>query len=309
MNLIVKSVFGSHLYGTNNADSDMDYKGIYLPTEEECYLNNISKSLNYSSGNDNSKNTKDDVDEEIYSLQYFMRLAARGEMIVLDMLHTPDNLVIEDSAMWRILQSKRSMFYSKSLHGYLGYIKVQTNKYGIKGSRLKALENLKIFLSNQNPEMRLSDVWDQLPINDYSMYIENPVRQDIPMYECCGKKFHNSVSVSYAYNCILRTYNSYGERAKKAMNNEGIDWKAVSHAFRAGYQLLEIYRTGDLKYPLDSAKYLRDIKEGRLHYQNDKLGEKLEDILVAVNKAAENSGLPKKIDVNKLNNFILECYR
>jgi predicted nucleotidyltransferase len=35
MNLIVKTIFGSRLYGTNNEESDLDYKGIYLPTKEE----------------------------------------------------------------------------------------------------------------------------------------------------------------------------------------------------------------------------------------------------------------------------------
>ena len=87
------------------------------------------------------------------------------------------------------------------------------------------------------------------------------------MYECCGKKFHNTVCISYALECVTRVYDNYGKRAVMAKNNEGIDWKAVSHAFRAGYQLLEIYRTGDLKYPLESAEYLRDMKEGKLHPQ------------------------------------------
>ena len=43
MNLIVKSIFGSHLYGTNTENSDTDYKGIYLPSKNDCYLNNVKK--------------------------------------------------------------------------------------------------------------------------------------------------------------------------------------------------------------------------------------------------------------------------
>ena len=31
MQTIMKSLYGSHLYGTNTADSDLDYKGVFLP--------------------------------------------------------------------------------------------------------------------------------------------------------------------------------------------------------------------------------------------------------------------------------------
>ena len=31
-NIIVKIKFGSHLYGTDNEKSDLDYKGIFLPS-------------------------------------------------------------------------------------------------------------------------------------------------------------------------------------------------------------------------------------------------------------------------------------
>jgi len=34
MNLIVKSVFGSILYGTNDENSDHDYKGVFIPTKQ-----------------------------------------------------------------------------------------------------------------------------------------------------------------------------------------------------------------------------------------------------------------------------------
>lgn len=38
MDLIVKMKFGSHLYGTNTEDSDVDYKGVFLPSKKEILL-------------------------------------------------------------------------------------------------------------------------------------------------------------------------------------------------------------------------------------------------------------------------------
>ena len=50
MKIIVKMKFGAHLYGTATPDSDMDYKGIFLPTKEELLLGRVPKSYNYSTG-------------------------------------------------------------------------------------------------------------------------------------------------------------------------------------------------------------------------------------------------------------------
>lgn len=78
---ICKILFGSYLYGTNNENSDKDYKGIFLPDWKGCVLNKIPNSFNFTTGSNDSKNSKDDVDEEIYSLQYFIKLACEGQTV------------------------------------------------------------------------------------------------------------------------------------------------------------------------------------------------------------------------------------
>ena len=56
IDIVVKMKFGSHLYGTATPKSDIDYKGVYLPSREEILLGKIPKCHSYSSGNDMSKN-------------------------------------------------------------------------------------------------------------------------------------------------------------------------------------------------------------------------------------------------------------
>ena len=74
-NLIVKMFFGSHLYGTDTINSDKDYKGIYLPSKHDVLLNRVNKCYSESTGGNNSKNTSEDVDIEIYSQAlYFVGL-------------------------------------------------------------------------------------------------------------------------------------------------------------------------------------------------------------------------------------------
>ena len=76
LNVIMKTKFGSHLYGTNTPDSDLDIKGIYMPTEEQIFLGRFGKSNTYNvKVSDGSKNTSEDMDIEMYSLHYFIKLA------------------------------------------------------------------------------------------------------------------------------------------------------------------------------------------------------------------------------------------
>jgi predicted nucleotidyltransferase len=305
---IVKMIFGSHLYGTNSENSDTDYKGLYRPSLRDCLLDRIPKSIHTSTGDPFSKNTKDDIDEEMYSLQYFMKLAINGEMIVIDMIHAPDSMIIESNSIWDKLRLHKGMFYSKNLCGYLGYIRKQTAKYGVKGSRINVLKSLLDILKKYVPEQKLSSIWNELPITEYSFFVENPKDDRFKLYECCGKKLQENITIGYAIDIVETTHKRYGDRAHQASMNEGIDWKAVSHAFRAGHQLLEIYTTNDLKFPLKNSEYIRDIKLGKLHYTNDHIQEKLEELLFEVEELSKNSRLPEKINRDKLDKFILDCY-
>jgi len=308
MNIIVKMIFGSHLYGTHTDRSDRDYKGICLPILPECVLGRIPKAITTHTRSGPGKNSADDVDTEFFSLQYFMTLAINGEMIVIDMLHAPRETLVESSATWGQLQANRSKFYSKNLAGYLRYVREQTAKYSIKGSRLKALEDLLSVLNSFDESERLLVAWESLPINEYCFYIENPKETRWRHYQCCGKQLDETISIATAKKMIQIHYNRYGERAQIAKRNEGIDWKAVSHAFRAGLQLKEIYSTGDLHYPLKDAKFIRDVKVGAYHYMNDGLGEKLDSMLIEIEELAAKSSFPDRVDSSWSDTFVLNQY-
>jgi DnaJ-domain-containing protein 1 len=113
----------------------------------------------------------------------------------------------------------------------------------------------------------------------------------------------------YARDCIQKFYDSYGERARQAERNEGIDWKAVSHAFRAGYQLKEIYETGDLKYPLKDAQYILEIKQGKYHYQNDNIAERLESLIAGIESLCAASKYPDKADREFWDEWLVSLYK
>lgn len=319
MKTIVKAYFGSHLYGTSTPESDVDFKEIYVPHARDILTGNVKEHMSKNTNNTSSKNTKDDVDHELYSLKYFFKLAADGETVALDMLHTPQSLVVKSDLpdVWKYIQDNRSRFYTTNMKSYLGYVRKQASKYGVKGSRLAVLRQA-LKRSNEwgryfdnGAVIRLSHMKNVLPIGEFASWVEteNEKTGKQTFYNLLDRKFQDTLT-NKEFNAILvKLEENYGERARKAEANEGIDWKALSHACRGGLQLLEIYKTGDLVYPLQDAPFILDVKLGKHTFKT--VQEFLEDIVDQVEHASEQAsknGMQQKVDMSFWDDFLEQVY-
>ena len=300
--------FGSHLYGTVTEDSDLDFKGIFLPTEKQILLNHIPKCYSFTTKETNeAKNTKDDVDNEIYSLHYFLDLACSGQTVALDMLHAPPEVIIEETAIWRFIINERKRFYTKNLNAFVGYARKQAAKYGIKGSRLNETKTVINYLDKFDSDWKMLEIWDSLPLGEHIKFAQNPVTNQIE-YEVCGRKVQSTATVGYCKEVFTKYYNNYGERAKKAARNEGIDWKAVSHALRAAYQTRQILTEGTITFPLKEADYLIKVKKGKLHYLKE-VAPNLEVLMTEIEELSVASQLPEKTNRKYWDDFLIKVLR
>ncbi|CAH1486836.1 nucleotidyltransferase [Escherichia phage UGJNEcP2] len=319
MKTIMKGYFGSHLYGTSTPESDVDFKEIYVPHARDILTGNVKEHMSKNTNNTSSKNTKDDVDHELYSLKYFFKLAADGETVALDMLHTPPSLVVKSDLpdVWKYIQDNRSRFYTTNMKSYLGYVRKQASKYGVKGSRLAVLRQA-LKRSNEwgqyfdnGAVIRLSHMKNVLPVGEFASWVEteNEKTGKQTFYNLLDRKFQDTLT-NKEFNAILvKLEENYGERARKAEANEGIDWKALSHACRGGLQLLEIYKTGDLVYPLQDAPFILNVKLGKHTFKT--VQEFLEDIVVQVEHASEQAaknGMQQKVDMSFWDDFLEQVY-
>jgi len=293
--IVVHMMFGSHLYGTNNDDSDVDYKGVFLPAYEDILLSRVNKSYSFNTKTGNDKNTSEDIDSEIYSLHYFIKLAIEGQTVALDMLHAPYDMIIEHSTIWDLIVANRDKFYTKNLKAFIGYARRQAAKYGIKGSRLNtAREVLDFIRSKYLYYERLSELWDELPLIEHVHKLRN-VKNDLREYQVCGKKFQETARISYVVPILESFVDSYGERARQAANNENIDWKAVSHAIRAAYQVRELLTENTITFPLKNAKFIKEVKEGKHDYTTI-VAPHLESVMDEVEDLSLKSNLPERPD-------------
>lgn len=153
---------------------------------------------------------------------------------------------------------------------------------------------------------RLKDVWNSLPNLEHTKkYIDE--KSGIKMYEVCGKKFQETVKISYVSECLERHYKEYGHRAILAKENKGLDFKALSHAIRAAMQLCEIYETGDLKYPLKHADFLKKVKNGEYDYTTE-IEPILNLYMDLAEKLSEESNYPEKVSTLYWDKWLIGVY-
>ena len=302
---IVYMKFGSHLYGTDTKDSDTDYKGVFIPSPRDVLLGRIPKTLHTSTGNPLLKNTPKDVDVEWFSLHQFLKLACEGQTVAIDMLHAPLSWADHYTDVWHQLHVRRHAFHTKNLKAFVGYARKQAAKYGIKGSRLSAVrDTINLLEMLPDKSTRLGDIWDVLRCAS-SEHIRTLVVGERRFLEVCGRKLQDTLSAELALEPLRRFEENYGHRAEQAARNEGIDWKAVSHAIRAAIELRSIFMTGEIVFPLIAADYLLKIKRGELDYLTA-VGPRLEALMEELEELAANSTLPDKVDRRYWDDWLIQ---
>ncbi len=103
---------GSHAYGTNNAESDEDFKGICIPTKE--YF--LGSQFKFEQAELN------EPDAVIYDLRKFFNLAAACNPNIIEVLHTDacDHLLV-DPIGEMILDNKDAFLSKRIKHTFMGY--------------------------------------------------------------------------------------------------------------------------------------------------------------------------------------------
>lgn len=319
MKKIVEIKFGSHLYGTSTPESDLDIKAVYLPSAQDILLQRVKPVISESRPKAHGeKNTADDVDIESYSPEKFLKLLAEGQIVALDMLFAPDDSTLaEPDAIWLELKSIAPKIMTKQAVSFVRYCRQQANKYGIAGSRVAAARKALEFLSGMEKEHgsaeKLSFIEGKIEAlveGDEFLDIEEIPQQKggvAKYFNICGKKAQFQASIKAARSIAQHLMDEYGARALAAEKNEGIDWKALSHAVRVGHEAIEFFSTDRITFPRPEAKHLLDIKQGRLEFKD--VAEEIENLLVNVEQAADGSKLPNDYDPKVIDDFIEDLYR
>lgn len=326
MQTIFRCLFGSHLYGTSTPASDVDWKEVFLPPARSILLGGGPETVSRKPKADDRsgwqrRNLPGEEETEAHSLRKILTLAAEGQTVALDMLFaTPlvgqGQLPGRTSSIWQAVWHSRERLASRRGASFLAYCRGQANKYGIKGSRIAAADLavavLSDLISARGPKAKLAEVGDQLAARfagvEHAEIVQIPQRDGslLPHLAVCGCKAPYTLRLELAlprYQAILA---NCGHRARSARDNQGIDWKALSHAVRVGRQAIEYLGSGQITFPRPEAGRLLQIKLGLLPYQS--VAEEIEALLALAEAAAASSPLPAAPDQEWIDGFIVEAY-
>jgi hypothetical protein len=318
MRSIVTIKFGSHLYGTTTPASDLDFKSVYIPDADDILLQRVRDSVNTARAKaEKEKNLPGEVEEESYSLQRYLGLLAEGQTVALDMFFAPEwSMTHEPSPEWREIIRNRDRLLTRRSAAFVGYCRQQANKYGIKGSRVAAaraaLGLLASLVDEHGSAPKLRE-YEGL-VRDEIEGVEHMVITDITLgngtvvrhWDVCGRKLPFTSSIKNARDIVQRLVDEYGQRALQAESQQGIDWKALSHAVRVGTQAIEFLRTAHVTFPLPNAAHILDIKLGRLAYQE--VSQEIEGLLQRVEAESLISPLPEAPDRAWIDLFVARAY-
>lgn len=271
---VYNMIFGSHLYGTSLPTSDTDFKEIILPDLEDLLLGHSIANSFTSTGNKHSKNSSVDVDCEYIPLHNMLDGFISGQSFALEMVFgalSPNvtNKHFTDPMFLEVCQHLADNFLTSNISALMGYISSQSVKYGAKGKRLKQIENvLTIFEAQKLNYERLYEIPHEILENDdikkeyvhYGTYLGVSKIENDPCLIILDKIYPLTIKIDEAIERITKQIRSYGHRTITSANVGGADFKALSHAVRIAYQIIELLETHKLEFPLKNANVVMDIK-------------------------------------------------
>ena len=314
--LLVETVYGSRLFGTALATSDVDLKRVFLTDMRGLVFNNIS-----------TRNTTDirqgvKFETEEHHVSALCRMIKQGQTLTASLLFTPESMVTHTTPAWNELVANRHRLISKNLGPYVGYARSQASKYALKGERLRTLEDFVIELKrvleaeddighriNVDKEGRLhTKQFDILQRNfgnrpGVRLWTETTANQDIHHIEVCGKSFGETTPVKLWLGPLQAMLKQYGRRAQQAREDNGQDLKAMYHSVRLCGEMNEILRTGHLTYPRPEAPLLLDIRNGKL--TNEEVGVLIDQAVAEGDRLMAISTLRDKPDGEWLDDWML----
>lgn len=320
--IVYLTVSGSKLYGTDTPTSDLDVRGIFIPTLRSVLLKQDENHYVHDTNNSKEKNTSEDVDLTVHSIYSFFNQLAKSETGGIDTLFSvfgDGNIIYEDKAFTDVIRANYKRFLNKNMSSFIGYALGQTKRFGIKGARYSELDSFVKSLpeiTEENKEQKLKHffgLFEEL-INknkyEYIKFVQAPAPRGkgdnnfIPYISILGKLWEGGITIEYFVERVNKLYEQFGNRTITVSKTDSkTDWKALSHSFRISKEVLELLETSFIKFPLKDATEIRDMKQGKIDVEL--CLEKIQDTLEKVDILLLNSDLPEESDREFMDELIL----
>lgn len=307
-NIGIITLGGSYAYGTNTDTSDIDIRGMFVPTKREIILEN-----NYDQFEE--RNT----DTVLYNISKLFTLLSGCNPNVIEMLGNKPEHYIYLSKYGKLLLDNKKIFLSKRcINTFAGYAVAQLRRLENKCARV---------ISKSEREQHILDTIesakyafpDRYPIDSINLYIDDSNKEEFDK-EIYIDSVINHVPLRDVNSMILELENivrSYdkeklGTRNKRAMCHEKLG-KHMMHLLRLYMMCIDILTKEEIiTYRENEHDLLMRIRNGEFLDENKQPTSEFFDILNSYIKdfdyAKNNTNLPDKPDFKAIDELKYTIY-
>ena len=304
-NIIILTLGGSHAYGTNNENSDLDIRGCALNSKMQILTNeNFEQFVNEA------------TDTTIYSFNKLVVLLSNVNPNTIEMLGNKPEHYFYISPIGQELIDNAHLFLSKKcVHSFGGYANQQLyrlnqksahqlSQAGLEQHILKTLEFMKTDFNKKYSDFSEDQIRlyiDKAVQEGYDTEIFMDVRlTHYPLRDYCSmwSELQNTV----------KAYGKIGKRNEKALEHGKIA-KHMMHLIRLYMMCLDILEKEKIiTYREDEHDLLMDIRNGKFLDSNDQpipeFFEMVDEYEKKLEYAKQNTNLPDNPNYKEINEFV-----
>lgn len=306
-NIIILTLGGSHAYGMNKEDSDLDIRGVALNSKENILL-----------GSDFEQVVDLDTDTTIYSFNKILQLLSSNNPNVIEILGCKSEHYIHVSNVGRELLDNQKMFLSKlCIHSFGNYASSQLRRMENKAARLvgQAQNEAHILKSINNARFEFKNRYYPHEDSDVKLYIDKSTQEeyDSEIFMDVNLTHYPLRDWTGMWNemkSIVSSYNKIGMRNKKAINHNKLG-KHMAHLLRLYMMCIDILEKEKIiTYRSDEHDLLMSIRNGEYLDDNKQPISAFYDLLNEYEKRFEyakaNTSLPDLPDYKRINEFKMD---
>lgn len=296
---------GSYAYGTDNENSDVDFRGITLNLPSD--LLGLTEFEQYEDRN---------TDTLIYSFNKAVRLFLDCNPNMIELLGLDEEQYLIKNALGQELLDHKDLFLSKrAVRSFGGYAGAQLRRLQnaiardsmpqrereqhIYHSVKNALEDFR----RKNASINRGNVRIYIDASDNPQF-ETELFIDAEYEHLPLRDYENMLGVM---NSVIRDYDKIGKRNKKK-DDDHLN-KHAMHLIRLFMMAIDILEKGEIRtHRTEEAELLRSIRRGDFQKKDKSFSKDFYDLLSdyenRLETAARESRLPEQPDMEKVEKFV-----
>ena len=304
-NIVLLGLGGSHAYGTNNENSDVDLRGVAVNSPRNIYL-----------GRDFEQVVETETDTTVYSFDKIVNLLCSCNPNVIEILGLEPWQYAYVGKVGRLLIDNKTMFLSKvAAQTFGGYANAQLRRLDNKSARLlsqtqqeqhilKSIEfasvdykrryfhhpddAIKLYVDKTDREGFDSEIFADIDLNHY------PLRD----FRDCMSEMHN----------VIKGYAKIGRRNAKAIEHNKLT-KHMMHLIRLYLMAFDILEKGEIiTYREKDHDFLMSLRDGAYLDADRQPTPEFFELVDEYEKRLEydknNAALPDRVNKNDIEDLV-----